>query len=78
MSKTIRELGEEMSKSILREYNSVANMRVGTEAGPGFVMLDSNSAEATNRAIRAGVAWLLRYETSKIQEESAPIRRGKK
>lgn len=78
MDKTIRELAEEMVKSVLREYNSVANIRVTTDAGPGFVMLDSDNAEATNRAIRSGVAWFLRYETSKIQDESAPVRRGRK
>lgn len=68
MPKTTRELGEEMVKSVLREYNAMANLRVTSDAGPGFVMLDSNSEEALSRALKAGVMWLLRYETTKIQE----------
>lgn len=77
MPKTIRELGEEMAKAVLREYNSVANIRVSTESGPGFVMLDGNRGEAVARALKAGVAWLLRYETTMIHEASPPIRRQK-
>jgi hypothetical protein len=65
-----------MVRAVLREYNAMAHMRVGTEAGPGFVMLDSNGNEAVDRAMKAGVTWLLRYEMTRIQE-GAPSR-GKK
>lgn len=67
MSKTLRELAEEMVRAVLNEYNSVSNVRVTTNAGPGFVMLDSNANAATDRAMKTGVAWLLRYETKRVR-----------
>ena len=68
MPKTTRQLAEDMVKAILREYNGTANVRVTTDAGTGFVMLDCDANKATGRAMKAGVTWLLRYETDKIME----------
>ena len=68
MPKTTRQLAEDMVRSILREYNGTSNVRVSTDAGPGFVMLDYDAEAATDRAMKAGVIWLLRYETDRIME----------